>query len=368
MKKILFWLLFPALVMSCQVQDAEESIVADEEDLWEKYDPSSAARHKTPKGNNGPLTLPPGVTPCTDAAVYDLFSGRHNDVGSVTISNDDKNLYVTYFTDKNFQKLHLWIGTDLKGIPRNPGGNPIIGHFFYKANANNASTYTFSISLTELAKMKMDCGRNILLVAHAEVNGESAFGGDFPIPCFNRWAFFMKYKIVCCSPSEPPVSDDETAFAKGNWVFVQGGCNDFNPECLPGLNISNRWGWAINVDEPIEFSFDIYAGAAKNNVANGTKVGRLAVEYATVMINGNPTAIGTLTYLIDNRWTMKELHIYAADNRPTTAAPGQYGHTVKFPAGATYYQYTINFADPDVVNDGVWFIAHAVVKPTGVGL
>jgi len=364
MQKLLLWLLFPALLVSCQVQDAEELSANDEEDLWEAYNPSSAARHSAPKGDNGPLTLPPGVKPCTDPAVYDLFAGKDKDVGSVTISNDDKNLYVTYFTDKSLQKLHLWIGTDLKDIPRNPGGNPVIGHFFYKANANNASTYTFTIPLADLAKKKIDCERNILLVAHAEVNGESAFGGDFPVPCFNRWAFFMKYKIVCCSPPEPPVSDAETAFAKGNWVFVQGGCNEFNPECLPGLNISNRWGWAINVDEPIEFAFDIYAGAANNDITKGNKVGRLAIEYATVMINGEPTAIGTITYLIDTGWTMRELHLYAADNKPTTAAPGQYGHTVKFPGGSTYYQYTINFADPDVANDGVWFIAHAVVNPS----
>ncbi|QOI96877.1 MAG: hypothetical protein HRU69_04935 [Flammeovirgaceae bacterium] len=364
MKKKLIWLLFPALVLSCQVQDAEELAAAgEEEDLWEAYDPSSAARYSKPKGDNGPLTLPPDVKPCTAPAVYDLFA-RDKDLGSVTISNDDKNLYVTYFTTKSLQKLFLWVGADLKDMPRTQSGNPVLVNFFYKAHANNASTYTFTISLDELAKRKLDCNKNLLFVAYAEVDGEHAFGGDFPIPCFNRWAFIMKYKIICCSAPEPPVSDDETAFAKGNWVFVQGGCNEFNPECLPGLNISNRWGWAINADEPLEFSFDIYAGAAKNDITKGTKVGRLAVEYATVVINGNPTAIGTITYIIDTGWTMKELHIYAADNRPTTAAPGQYGHTVKFPSGSTYYQYTINFADPDVVNDGVWFIAHAVVNPT----
>lgn len=368
MKKLLVWLLFPALVLSCQVQDAEEVLTADEEELWEAYDPSSAARHGTPVGDNGPLTLPPGVIPCTDPAVYDLFAIRDKDVGSVTISNDDQNLYVTYFTTKSLQKLFLWIGRDLKDMPRTQTGNPVLANFLYKANANNASTYTFKIPLADLAKKQLDCGKNLLLVAYAEVDGQPAFGGDFPIPCFNRWAFIMKYKIVCCSAPEPPVSDEETAFAKGNWVFVQGGCNDFNPECLPGLNISNRWGWAINVDEPIEYAFDMYAGAAKNDITKGTKVGRLAVEYATVMINGAPTAIGTITYLINNGWTMKELHIYAADNRPTTAAPGQYGHTVKFPGGSTFYQYTINFADPDVANDGVWFIAHAVVNPTTTGL
>lgn len=362
MKKTLFFAGLLLYAASCQ--QSEETILqtheAQSDDLWEPYVPG--ARFKTPKGDGGPAILPGGVIPCTQPAAFDLIAGRHHDVGSVTISNDAVNLYVTYYTTENLQKLHLWIGNDLKDIPRNPAGNPVIGLFFYKAHAKNASTYTFTIPLSELAKRKIDCGRNIIVVAHAEVNGESAFGGNEPVLCFKRWAYFMKYQIVCC---QPPVADgSETAYAKGNWVFVKGGCHDLNPECLPGLNISaSQWGWALNFEEPVEFAFDIYAGAEGNDTGKGKKAGRLAVEFYTLPINGVPTAHGFLTYVMDEGWTMKEVHIYAGDNPPQSATPAQYGHKATFPAGETVYTYTINFVNRDENRDGTWFIAHATVKP-----
>lgn len=363
MKKALLFAGVMLFLASCQ--QSEEIVFqpyeSQSDDLWEPYVPG--ARFKAPRGDGGPQVLPPDVVPCAKPAVYDLIAGRHNDVGSVTISNDAVNLYVTYFTTENLQKLHLWLGNDLKDIPRNPGGNPIIGLFFYKAHAKNATTFTFTIPLNELAKRKIDCGRNIVVVAHAEINRESAFGGNEPILCFKRWAYFMKYQIVCC---EPPVADgSETAFAKGNWVFVQGGCNDFNPECLPGLSISNsQWGWAFNFEEPVEFAFDIYAGAARNDITKGKKVGRLVVEYITLPNNsGVPIAQGTLTYVMDVGWTMKEVHVYGGDNPPASAAPGQYGYKATFPTGETVHTYTINFINRDENRDGTWFIAHATVKP-----
>jgi hypothetical protein len=359
MRKTLAWIALLVLIAACQVQEIEIPVEegADQETIDDLN-----ARKKQPEGDNGPITLPNGIEPCGDPAVYDLFAGQHHDVGSITISNDFENLYVTYFTTESFQKLHLWIGNDFREMPTNNGGNPVIGHFFYRANANNADTYTFKIPLTELAKRNIVCDKSILVVAHAEVNGETAFGGNFQIPCSKRWAFFMEYTIVCCE--DEPGGNSETAFAKGNWVFVNGGCNDFNPECLPGLGISStRWGWAYNLTGLTAESYNLYASAAKNDVNKGKIVGRVEIEYTTWIIEGVPTAVGSIIYFVEDDWVLEEVHVYAGDNRPTSAAPGQYGHSAEFPTGASVYVYNINFPNPDVQNDGVWFIAHAVVKP-----
>lgn len=74
-----------------------------------------------------------------------------------------------------------------------------------------------------------------------------------------------------------------------------------------------------------------------------------------------PTAVGSIIYFVEDDWVLEEVHVYAGDNRPTSAAPGQYGHSAEFPTGASVYVYDINFPNPDVQNDGVWLIAHAVM-------
>lgn len=362
MKKICWLAAVVIISISCQVQEAE--VPVQEEAVPEESFDDAGARERKPSGS--PLTLPDGIKPCTDPYVFDLYAPKRTDVGSVTISNDAKNLYVTYFTTKTLQKLFLWVGNTLRDMPQHRGGNPNFQHFFYKAHANNATTYTFTIPLEELAKHNIKCDKDLLAVAYAEVDKEPAFAGNIQLPCFNFWALFLKYKIVCCDEDDgevEPGPGEETAFAKGNWIFGEGGCGTHNPECLPGLNISNRWGWVLNFDEEVEFSFPVYASAAQNDITKGKQVGNLVVEYATVVQNGSPVAYVTTRYVIDGNWSMKELHIYAADARPTTAAPGRYGHTASFPAGTNTYTFSTSFADPDTANDGVWIIAHAIVKP-----
>lgn len=355
---IFLWVTLAVLIASCQVQEIEEPL---EDEVSQEAIEDANARKKRPEGDNGPLTLPPGIEPCADPAVYDLFS-KSKDVGSITISNDSENLYVTYFTTENLQKLHLWIGNNFREMPRHNNGDPVTGRFFYQADGNNSNTYTFKISLSELSKKNIVCDKSILVVAHAQVNGEHAFGGDSRIPCFNVWAFFMKYTIVCCD--DGPGGNSENAFAKGNWVFVDGGCNNFNPECLPGLGISSaRWGWAFNISGLTGESYDLYASAAQNDISKGKIVGRVEIEYTTLLFGGTPTAVGSIVYFVDDDWLLEEVNIYAGDNRPTTAAPGQYGYSAEFPSGASAHVYSINFPNPDVQNDGVWFIAHAVVRP-----
>lgn len=367
MKKLI-WIFLAGFIFSCQVQESELPLDNNEDEsfVFEFEDEDDSARKKT-AGDLGPTVIPSGVKPCA-TTTYDLFAGKKNDVGSVTIANDDKHLYVTYFTTKSFNKLHLWFGHSLSDLPRNPAGIPIIGHFFLKADAKGKNQYTFKISFTDLEKRKIKCGNKLIFVAHAEVGRESAFGGPTQIPGSNRWAYYMTHTLSCCDGGGDDNHPDpgpglQVAYAKANWVFVADGCNAVNPECLPGLGIANtRWGWAINVTGTIGAFYDIWASADGNDINNGTKIGRLTVEYTTWQINGLPTAIGSITYQLNDGWVIQSLNLYTGDLRPTSSNPEDYGKTVVFPGGASTYSHNINFINYDESNDGVWFIAQAIVR------
>jgi hypothetical protein len=313
---------------------------------------------------------------CTPTT-WDLTAGQTIDVGTVTVTNDTNNLYVTYTLDDPdypnacFGNLHVWVGNNLDNLPSTPGnaqcpgGAPIPGQFCQVdggacADATGAQTYTFMIPFSELniVDVKDACNLALYVVTHAEVdlnctdgnNGhETAFGGPTPGNC-NRWYFYGVYNI-CCEDGPPPVDFCETAFAKGRWVWTTD--KKSNPENLPSLRLTrNRWGWAINLTAPGTTTYDIWAGAGLNNTANGKKVGTLTVDW-----NGTNA---TVTYRMFAGCGLEEVHLYAGDARPTTTAPGQYGNLAGFNPNATEHTFNVPLADTNGT-DGVWLIAHAVV-------
>lgn len=310
-----------------------------------------------PTGDGGPTTIPTGLAYCGNAATYDLFAGQDNDVGSVTIVNDASTLYVTFqATDGNtFKVLHLWVGTDLLDVPTNSSGVPVPGQFPYQYDVNGGQTYTFEVELGT-ADLPAACGTNLFVVAHAEVvtdggasgEHETAFGGDDPGDG-PRWWYYMTYTLQCCTGNQGGGSF-ETAFAYGTHVFSTH--RKSNPDDFPSLGLTrNRWGWAINLTATGTTTYDIWAGAGLNDTGNGTLVGTL-----TLVWDGTDLEV---TYDLDGDYTMSEIHVYAADEEPTTHAPGQYGYIEYFDpyAGDAEATFTVD----DVNGDGIWVIAHAVV-------
>lgn len=306
---------------------------------------------------------------------WPLTAGQTIDVGTVTVSNDEINIYIDYNLDTvahpnaTFGTLHVWVGNDLLNVPATPGGTPIPGQFDQAEggasfDASGLTSYTFTIPFTAIGIIDTDeaCGTDLFVFTHAEVDldstdgsseHETAWGGTEP-GTSPRWYFFGVYTICCDSTPPPVICLDETAFAKGNYVFTTN--KRSNPEDLESLKLTkNRWGWAINLLDVGITSYDIYAGAGLNKVENGTKVGTLTIDYTGLT--------ATITYTLFSGYTLEEVHVYAGDMPPTTLAPGQFG----LPADGyeladgtvTTTLYNIPLADTD--GDGVWIIAHAVV-------
>lgn len=133
---------------------------------------------------------------CGEPTTVTLIAGQHINAGTVTVTNDATNLYVTYSTANGWSltELHLFAGACNK-IPVNKPGNPIPGQFPYSANPAMANTYTFTIPLANLE----DC---FCVAAHAVVRNasggtETAWGQGTRFVQKGNWA--MKFN-ACKQP------------------------------------------------------------------------------------------------------------------------------------------------------------------------
>ncbi len=156
----------------------------------------------------------------------------------------------------------------------------------------------------------------------------------------------------------------ETAFAKFHKVCLFDGYvftskSNSNPENYPSLGFNQgRWGWATNIGRFSGYEeFELYAGAAKNDVSKGTVVGKVTV-YRYNYQNAEDCRL-KVVYEVFEGYNMSELHIYANDVKPTSIAPGQYGYEVNFDQVETTHVANFEICDSD--EDGIWLIAHAVV-------
>jgi hypothetical protein len=310
-----------------------------------------------------------GVAEVCGTTNWDLTAGQTIDVGTVTVSNDLNNVYVTYtlddpdFPNASLGTLHVWVGNSLANMPSNNQGFPVPGQFCQGDggacfDATGLTTYTFTIPFSETNYVDGEnaCGQPLYVVTHAEVDvdttadgdNETAFGGPVAGPG-ERWWFYGLY-TVCCELGEPPIPVCETAFAKGGWVWTTD--HKSNPENLPSLNLTrNRWGWAIELLAVGDSSYDIWAGAGLNKIANGTLVGTLNVSW-----DGANAAV---TYSMLEP-SLEEVHLYAGDASPATIAPGQYGFLDQFDPNRSTYTFNVPLVDADGV-PGVWLVAHAAV-------
>lgn len=289
-----------------------------------------------------------------------LWGGKTINEGNVIIWNDGTNLYVQYSVTNPgvvINDIHVWAGTDILNLPQNNSGIPVPGQFPYKFEMVNATDYLVSIPLADIILSTTEyCDQKVYVFTHAALSdGETAWGGNIFINA-TRWYYYYEYTICCGTVPPPPSYESETAFAKfskadGGYVFVKNAKS--NPEKYPTLNLTqNRWGWAANLSAGT-YTAPVYAGAGLNIISNGTHVGNLTAVVTSSQVS--------LSYTLFSGFTMSEVHLYVSDAKPTTLAPGQYGHTVYFDPKVSTYSYTFNLSDLN--GDGkFWIIAHAVAN------
>lgn len=315
-----------------------------------------------------------GQTTCGGTTSWNLTAGQTINVGSVTVCNDTTNLYVTYeltYPGATFGTLQMWVGNDLLNLPANNNGTPIPGQFCSADSgacydATGLTKYTFVMPLAGLSipDVTQFCNAALFVVTHAEVTMDSnsdgtmehqtAFGGP-TAGGGPRWWFYGTYSLSC-DLGAPPIPVSKTAFAKCAlpaiaYVFTSDARS--NPEKLASLSLSkNRWGWAAKLPTPGVYTCDLWAGAGLNKTSNGAKAGTVTIEW-----NGSTASVTYSTYA---GFVLEEVHLYAQDATPTTAAPGQYGYLNSWDPGISGYTFNVPLVDAST--DGVWVIAHAVVS------
>ncbi|MDN3654251.1 hypothetical protein QWZ08_01360 [Ferruginibacter paludis] len=99
------------------------------------------------------------------ATTVSLIAGQHIDAGTISVSNDNDFIYVTYTTANGYllTQTHLYVG-DCEGIPVNKKGNPVPGQFPYKGTQNYTTTFTCKVPVTAIGLGQCGC-----IAAHAVV-------------------------------------------------------------------------------------------------------------------------------------------------------------------------------------------------------
>lgn len=137
-------------------------------------------------------------TTCSPTTSVDLIAARTTPVGTVEMSNDDENLYVTYRTssDQPIRKTALFVGDEASAIPTSGGGNPRVGHFPYRANhPDGTSEVIWEVALDGRA------GSTVVVAAFAEVgeDREGAWAEGLAIDEGSSWATYTTHVAVECA-------------------------------------------------------------------------------------------------------------------------------------------------------------------------
>jgi hypothetical protein len=345
-----------------QAVEPEESVVAASATV-------AAAGIATRPDNTGPRDdfPPPVVTgeDCDLTTTSIFWAGQDTNAGSVSATQDETNLYVTFTTTGGWEMslTHLYVGTSAPG-GYNPGGFP-----YQTTHSPRVTTYTYTIPLASIGAVSGDV---VYIAAHANVhNGqqaETAWAGQGQWP-----GLLFTHTVGECEEPDPGdvtvmkfndlnengVRDDGEPLLPG-WTFTlqsrgletsgttdASGSVTFSP--LPyGSYVLDEVvedGWFTTTDLPIRFELDANGYDKTFMVGNAQEKESDPADLTVIKfhdLNENGTQERGEPVLEDWTFTLLGRQV---ETSGTTDASG----TVRFselPAGA----YVLN----EVVKDG-WF-------------
>ena len=197
-----------------------------------------------------------GTLSCGTPQVQNLIAGQTIIAGSISISNDDKNVYVTYTATGGWeiQKTQLYPGK-CGLIPKNSGGNPVLGLFPNQTtHSAHQTAFTYTVSLTDLDScycvaahanlVKVDGSGNI-------IQSETGWGQGNPFGG-NTWAMIINYCTKKCITSCVINTGDYRTQTQGGWGAEPNGNNsgaylhsNFSSAFPGGLVIGCSSGYTI---------------------------------------------------------------------------------------------------------------------------
>ena len=136
--------------------------------------------------------------------VVPLMAGQHINVGTVSVTNTENELLVTYQTtgDWLIKETHLDVELSYNGLDTNKKGNPIPGKFTYKtSHPYPVGQVQFTIENFGWAEESV-----LYIAAHAVVTSsqgtETAWGEGLEFPG-NNWGMYFNYTVQSLQQLNP---------------------------------------------------------------------------------------------------------------------------------------------------------------------
>jgi hypothetical protein len=251
-------------------------------------------------GGRAPLTDAPGGGGSTCLGdKTNLIAGQHHDAGTVSLTNDDANVYVEIETEDGWTvgAYHVYVG--FGPVPTNRAGAPVPGAFPYAGTLPEGTT---SATVTiPLADFEGACGDELLVAVHAEVSrtvdgitqSETAWG-DGPFGFKRQWATYGSYGL-CCDTSESCVLPKFIWRDHADWWSLSSldmGGRTYDETEMKTILWTPAWG-----DASIEVAHQVIG--AHLNVANGASLDPAEsadLAAAEAWLAANADADGTLPY------------------------------------------------------------------------
>jgi len=142
------------------------------------------------------LVLPTIAYSQVEPLVVPLIAGQHINVGSVTVTNTETEILVTYQTtgDWLIKETHLDVELSYNDLNTTKKDNPIPGQFTYKTTHTNP---VVEVSFT-IENFGWEVESQLYIAAHAVVTSsqgtETAWGDGFDFPGRN-WATYFNYTV-----------------------------------------------------------------------------------------------------------------------------------------------------------------------------
>lgn len=201
----------------------------------------------------------PTETICgTEIKKVKFLAGQHIEAGSVEVSNDMNNLYISINTKDKwfFGATHIYVGSK-DNMPVNGGGNPKIGNFPYKSSHDPlVQSYLLTIPLAQLDPC-------FIIAVHAEayklddkgkvVQKETAWAEGEQIRESGSWAMYMDYCLEECIIKYPVEAVATMAFED---LYPEKGDADYNDMVV---DMSARQYYVGKQINRIEMEFNLKA-------------------------------------------------------------------------------------------------------------
>lgn len=220
---------------------------------------------------------------CGTAQNQTLLAGQTINAGSVSVSNDQVNLYVKYTSANGWvlTKTHLYVG-NCSSIPKTKAGNPQIGLFpLQQSYIPMATTATYTIPLSSLDSC-------YCIAAHAEVSLLNSSGVVIQTETGwaqggsmggNSWAMVFNYCTQACTqvPNCNILPGDFRTQTQGGWGAVPNGNNpgtylqtNFSTVFPSGLTVGCSNGYTLKLTS---------ANAVMNFLPQGGTASALSTSY-----------------------------------------------------------------------------------------